>query len=101
MGAYKGNEDLIKINFILKVIIIGLIIYGIIVTFSVKKISNDYNKLYQEATEKIKQDDIQIKELTIENRDLEIEYNELLKDNDENIKQIEWLNDQMVILRSE
>ena len=56
MGAYKNNEDLIKINFILKVIIIGLIIYGIIVTFSVKKISNDYNKLYQEATEKIKQD---------------------------------------------
>lgn len=101
MGAYKNNEDLIKLIFILKVIIIGLIIYGIIVTFSVKKISNDYNKLYQEATEKIKQDDIQIKELTIENRDLEIEYNELLKDNDENIKQIEWLNDQMVILRSE
>ena len=101
MGAYKENEDLLRTNFILKVIVIGLIIYGIIVTFSVKKISNDYNKLYQEATEKIKQDDIQIKELTIENRDLEIEYNELLKDNDENIKQIEWLNDQMVILRSE
>ena len=101
MGAYKNNEDLIKINFILKVIVIGLIIYAIISTILVKITSNEYNELYQEATTKISQDDLQIKQLAIENRDLEIEYNELLKDNDENIKQIEWLNEQMVILRGE
>ena len=99
MGAYKENEDLLRANFMLRVLVNGLIVYAIIITILVKAISNEYNNLYQEATTKIEQDDIQIKQLTIENRDLEIEYNELLKDNDENIKQIEWLNEQMVNLR--
>lgn len=101
MGAYKENEDLLRENFILKVLVIGLIVYAIIITILVKAISNEYNELYQEAITKIEQDDIQIKQLTIENRDLQIEYNELLQDNDENIKQIEWLNEQMVNLRGE
>ena len=83
MGAYKGNEDILRFNFILKAIVIILIIYVIINTI------------------KIEQDDLQIKQLMIENRDLEMEYNELLKDNEANIEQIEWLNEQMVNLRGE
>ena len=101
MGAYKENEDLLRTNFILKVIAIILIFYAILSSVILKKLSNEYNELYQEATTKISQDDKQIKQLTIENRDLETEYNQLLQDNDENIKQIEWLNEQMVNLRGE
>lgn len=101
MGAYKENEDLLRTNFILKVLVIGLIVDAIISTFFIKIVSDEYNNLYQEATTKIEQDDKQIKQLTIENRDLEIEYNQLLQDNEENIKQIEWLNEQMVNLRGE
>ena len=101
MGAYKENETLLRAFAIVLVVLIiesiyaiGVTIYGIVTT-------NSYNDLYRQALEKIKQDDLQINQLTIENRDLEIEYNELLQDNDENIKQIEWLNEQMVNLRGE
>lgn len=101
MGAYKENETLLRAFAIVLVVLIiesiyaiGVTIYGIVTT-------NSYNDLYRQALEKIKQDDIQINQLTIENRDLEIEYNQLLQDNEENIKQIEWLNEQMVNLRGE
>ena len=99
MGAYKENETLLRAFAIVLVVLIiesiyaiGVTIYGIVTT-------NSYNELYRQALEKIEQDDVQIKELLIENRDIKIEYEELLKDNDENIKQIEWLNEQMVVLR--
>ena len=101
MGAYKENETLLRAFAIVLVVLIiesiyaiGVTIYGIVTT-------NSYNDLYRQALEKIEQDDVQIKELLIENRDIKIEYDELLKDNNENIKQIEWLNEQIVILRGE
>ena len=101
MGAYKENETLLRAFAIVLVVLIiesiyaiGVTIYGIVTT-------NSYNELYRQALEKIEQDDVQIKELLIENRDIKIEYDELLKDNNENIKQIEWLNEQIVILRGE
>ena len=99
MGAYKENEDLLRTNFILKVIVIILIFYAILSSVILKKLSNEYNELYQEATTRVEQYDIKIKELTIENRDLQEEYEQLLKDNEENVRQIEWLNDQIVKLR--
>ena len=101
MGAYKENETILRAFAIVLVVLIiesiyaiGVTIYGIVTT-------NSYNELYRQALEKIEQDDVQIKELLIENRDIKIEYDELLKDNNENIKQIEWLNEQIVILRGE
>ena len=99
MGSYKVNEDLLRTNFILKVIVIILIFYAILSSVILKKLSNEYNELYQEATTRVEQYDIKIKELTIENRDLQEEYEQLLKDNEENVRQIEWLNDQIVKLR--
>ena len=84
MGAYKENETILRAFAIVLVVLIiesiyaiGVTIYGIVTT------------------------NVQIKELLIENRDIKIEYDELLKDNNENIKQIEWLNEQIVILRGE
>lgn len=93
MGAYKENETLLRAFAIVLVVLIiesiyaiGVTIYGIVTT-------NSYNDLYRQALEKIEQDDVQIKELLIENRDLEIEYEELLKDNQKNIEHIESLED--------
>ena len=93
MGAYKENETLLRAFAIVLVVLIiesiyaiGVTIYGIVTT-------NSYNDLYRQALEKIEQDDVQIKELLIENRDLKIEYDELLKDNQKNIEYIESLED--------
>lgn len=93
MGAYKENETLLRAFAIVLVVLIiesiyaiGVTIYGIVTT-------NSYNDLYRQALEKIEQDDVQIKELLIENRDLKIEYEELLKDNQKNIQYIESLED--------
>lgn len=96
-STQMNREKQSQLIFILNVIIFFLILYSSIVTYTAKVLSDEYNK----ATSQISEDSLQIKQLTTENRDLEIEYNELLKDNDENIKHIEWLNDQMVILRGE
>lgn len=93
MGAYKENETLLRAFAIVLVVLIiesiyaiGVTIYGIVTT-------NSYNDLYRQALEKIEQDDIQIKELLIENRDIKIEYEELLKDNQKNIEYIESLEE--------
>ena len=93
MGAYKENETLLRAFAIVLVVLIiesiyaiGVTIYGIVTT-------NSYNDLYRQALEKIEQDDVQIKELLIENRDIKIEYDELLKDNQNNIQYIESLED--------
>ena len=91
MGAYKENETILRAFAIVLVVLIiesiyaiGVTIYGIVTT-------NSYNDLYRQALEKIEQDDVQIKELLIENRDIKIEYDELLKDNEKNIQYIESL----------
>lgn len=93
MGAYKENETILRAFAIVLVVLIiesiyaiGVTIYGIVTT-------NSYNDLYRQALEKIEQDDVQIKELLIENRDIKIEYEELLKDNQKNIQYIESLED--------
>lgn len=93
MGAYKENETILRAFAIVLVVLIiesiyaiGVTIYGIVTT-------NSYNDLYRQALEKIEQDDVQIKELLIENRDIKIEYDELLKDNEKNIQYIESLED--------
>ena len=93
MGAYKENETILRAFAIVLVVLIiesiyaiGVTIYGIVTTKS-------YNDLYRQALEKIEQDDVQIKELLIENRDIKIEYDELLKDNQNNIQYIESLED--------
>lgn len=93
MGAYKENETILRAFAIVLVVLIiesiyaiGVTIYGIVTT-------NSYNDLYRQALEKIEQDDVQIKELLIENRDIKIEYDELLKDNQNNIQYIESLED--------
>ena len=93
MGAYKENETILRAFAIVLVVLIiesiyaiGVTIYGIVTT-------NSYNDLYRQALEKIEQDDVQIKELLIENRDIKIEYEELLKDNEKNIQYIESLED--------
>lgn len=95
MGAYKENEGLIKENFILK-FFLGIVIIGLVITFTAAiKFSNEYNDLYKEAITKINNDDLQIKLLMKENRELEIEYNDLCRDNEANIKYIDWLNSQI------
>lgn len=93
MGAYKENETILRAFAIVLVVLIiesiyaiGVTIYGIVTT-------NSYNDLYRQALEKIEQDDVQIKELLIENRDIKIEYEELLKDNEKNIQYIESLEE--------
>ena len=93
MGAYKENETILRAFAIVLVVLIiesiyaiGVTIYGIVTT-------NSYNDLYRQALEKIEQDDVQIKELLIENRDLKIEYEELLKDNEKNIQYIKSLEE--------
>ena len=93
MGAYKENETLLRAFAIVLVVLIiesiyaiGVTIYGIVTT-------NSYNDLYRQALEKIEQDDVQIKELLIENRDIKIEYEELLEDNQKNIEYIESLEE--------
>lgn len=93
MGAYKENETILRAFAIVLVVLIiesiyaiGVTIYGIVTT-------NSYNELYRQALEKIEQDDVQIKELLIENRDIKIEYEELLKDNQKNIEYIESLEE--------
>lgn len=101
MEAYKENENIIKENFILKFFLTITIIGLIITSIAAAKLNNEYNSLYTEAIIKIQNDDIQIKELIRENRDLEIEYNELLKDNESNLEYIEWCNEQMELLRGE
>ena len=89
MGAYKEKRAFAIVLVVLiieSIYAIGVTIYAIVTT-------NSYNDLYTQALEKIEQDDVQIKELLIENRDLKIEYEELLKDNEKNIQYIESLED--------
>ena len=93
MGAYKENETLLRAFAIVLVVLIIESIYAIAVTIYGIVTTNSYNDLYRQALEKIEQDDVQIKELLIENRDLKIEYEELLKDNEKNIQYIESLED--------
>ena len=93
MGAYKENETILRAFAIVLVILIIESIYAIAVTIYGIVTTNSYNDLYRQALEKIEQDDVQIKELLIENRDLKIEYEELLKDNQKNIQYIESLED--------
>ena len=93
MGAYKENETLLRAFAIVLVVLIIESIYAIAVTIYGIVTTNSYNELYRQALEKIEQDDVQIKELLIENRDLKIEYEELLKDNQKNIEYIESLED--------
>jgi len=93
MGAYKENETLLRAFAIVLVVLIIESIYAIAVTIYGIVTTNSYNDLYRQALEKIEQDDVQIKELLIENRDLKIEYEELLKDNQKNIEYIESLED--------
>jgi len=93
MGAYKENETLLRAFAIVLVVLIIESIYAIAVTIYGIVTTNSYNDLYRQALEKIEQDDVQIKELLIENRDLKIEYDELLKDNEKNIEYIESLED--------
>jgi len=93
MGAYKENETLLRAFAIVLVVLIIESIYAIAVTIYGIVTTNSYNDLYRQALEKIEQDDVQIKELLIENRDIKIEYEELLKDNQKNIEHIESLED--------
>jgi hypothetical protein len=93
MGAYKENETILRAFAIVLVVLIIESIYAIAVTIYGIVTTNSYNDLYRQALEKIEQDDVQIKELLIENRDLKIEYEELLKDNEKNIQYIESLED--------
>ena len=93
MGAYKENETILRAFAIVLVILIIESIYAIAVTIYGIVTTNSYNDLYRQALEKIEQDDVQIKELLIENRDIKIEYEELLKDNQKNIQYIESLED--------
>ena len=93
MGAYKENETLLRAFAIILVVLIIESIYAIAVTIYGIVTTNSYNDLYRQALEKIEQDDVQIKELLIENRDIKIEYEELLKDNQKNIQYIESLED--------
>ena len=93
MGAYKENETILRAFAIVLVVLIIESIYAIAVTIYGIVTTNSYNELYRQALEKIEQDDVQIKELLIENRDLKIEYEELLKDNQKNIEYIESLED--------
>lgn len=93
-------EYLLKINFLLKVLNIMLVITVIFLLVIAIKSINDYNLQSKETSEEIKQKNYTIKELEIQLRDLGTEYNQLLQDNEENKKQIEWLNDQLVLLRS-
>lgn len=93
MGAYKENETLLRAFAIVLVVLIIESIYAIAVTIYGIVTTNSYNDLYRQALEKIEQDDIQIKELLIENRDIKIEYEELLKDNQKNIEYIESLEE--------
>lgn len=93
MGAYKENETLLRAFAIILVVLIIESIYAIAVTIYGIVTTNAYNDLYRQALEKIEQDDIQIKELLIENRDLKIEYDQLLKDNEANIEYIESMSD--------
>ena len=88
MGAYKENETILRAFAIVLVVLIIESIYAIAVTIYGIVTTNSYNELYRQALEKIEQDDVQIKELLIENRDLKIEYEELLKDNQKNIEYI-------------
>ena len=91
MGAYKENETILRAFAIVLVVLIIESIYAIAVTIYGIVTTNSYNDLYRQALEKIEKDDVQIKELLIENRDLKIEYEELLKDNQKNIEHIESL----------
>ena len=91
MGAYKENETILRAFAIVLVVLIIESIYAIAVTIYGIVTTNSYNDLYRQALEKIEQDDVQIKELLIENRDIKIEYEELLKDNQKNIEYIESL----------
>lgn len=91
MGAYKENETLLRAFAIVLVVLIIESIYAIAVTIYGIVTTNSYNDLYRQALEKIEQDDVQIKELLIENRDIKIEYEELLEDNQKNIEYIESL----------
>lgn len=93
MGAYKENETLLRAFAIILVVLIIESIYAIAITIYGIVTTNSYNDLYRQALEKIEQDDVQIKELLIENRDIKIEYEELLKDNQKNIEYIESLED--------
>lgn len=93
MGAYKENETLLRAFAIVLVVLIIESIYAIAVTIYGIVTTNSYNDLYRQALEKIEQDDVQIKELLIENRDLKIEYDQLLKDNEANIEYIESMSD--------
>ena len=93
MGAYKENETILRAFAIVLVVLIIESIYAIAVTIYGIVTTNSYNELYRQALEKIEQDDVQIKELLIENRDIKIEYDELLKDNQNNIQYIESLED--------
>lgn len=93
MGAYKENETILRAFAIVLAVLIIESIYAIAVTIYGIVTTNAYNDLYRQALEKIEQDDVQIKELLIENRDLKIEYEELLKDNQKNIEYIESLED--------
>lgn len=99
MVEYKEDETLLRTIFLQKILLITLAFGMLVSTFFAVTLNNEYNKLYTEATTRVEQYDIKIKELTIENRDLQEEYEQLLKDNEENVRQIEWLNDQMVKLR--
>lgn len=91
MGAYKENETILRAFAIVLVVLIIESIYAIAVTIYGIVTTNSYNDLYRQALEKIEQDDVQIKELLIENRDIKIEYEELLEDNQKNIEYIESL----------
>lgn len=93
MGAYKENETILRAFAIVLVVLIIESIYAIAVTIYGIVTTNSYNDLYRQALEKIEQDDVQIKELLIENRDLKIEYDQLLKDNEANIEYIESMSD--------
>ena len=93
MGAYKENETILRAFAIVLVVLIIESIYAIAVTIYGIVTTNSYNDLYRQALEKIEQDDVQIKELLIENRDIKIEYDELLEDNQKNIEHIESLED--------
>ena len=93
MGAYKENETILRAFAIVLVVLIIESIYAIAVTIYGIVTTNSYNDLYRQALEKIEQDDVQIKELLIENRDIKIEYDELLKDNEKNIEYIESLEE--------
>lgn len=79
-------------NFILKFIGILLMLLLIVSLIVNIKLSEEYNRIYTEAN-------FQINQLIIENKSLSKEYEQLLKDNEENVRYMEWLNDQMVKLR--